>query len=127
MAKVVRELHFTTPNRVGVLSKVTNALKKARVNLVHAWACGDGARGYFGLVTNSNARAKKALAKLGYRATEKESLVVTLSNKPGALARIADKLAKAKLSVTCVSATSSGNRVSVLINTTNNKKARRVL
>lgn len=127
MAKIVKELHFTTSNRVGVLSKVTNALKKARVNLVHAWACGEGGRGYFGLVTNSNARAKKALAKLGYRATEKESLIVTLPNKPGALARVADRLARARLSVTCVSATSAGNRVSVLINTTNNKKARRVI
>ena len=128
MAKLVKELKFETPNKVGVLSKVTTALKNAGVNLVHAWACGEGSRGYFGLVTSNNTRAKRALKGLGIRASEKEMLVVNLSNKKGALARIAARLAKAKINILGISGTSgAGNRVSVLINTNNNKKARRLV
>lgn len=128
MAKSIKELHFSTPNRVGMLSKVASALSGAGVNLLHAWACGEGSEGYFGVVTNNNAKAKRALKKLGISAAEKEVLEVTLQNKSGALARIAARLAKAKINVTCLSATSAGpGRVTVLLNTKNNRKARRVI
>ena len=126
MAKKVKELQFSTPNRVGILGKVTDALKKARVNILHMWACGEGARGTFGIVTNSNARAKKALKKLGYSAKEKDILVVNLPNKVGALAKVATRLSKSGVNVTCVSATSAGGRVALLLGTRNNKKAQRL-
>ena len=129
MAKVLKELQFETPNKVGVLSKVTDALKKARVNLEQAWACGDGSKGHFGIVTSNNAKAKNALRKLGVKKfSEKELLMVSLSNKVGALARVASKLAKKGVGVTCLAATSAGkNRVGLLIGTKNNKKARRLI
>ena len=126
MAKKVKEIQFSTPNEVGVLSKVTGALKKARVNILHMWACGEGSKGTFGLVTNNNARAKKALKKIGRSFKEKEILVVNLPNKVGALARVANRLAKAGVNVTCVSATSGGNRVARHLGTKNNKKAQRL-
>ena len=129
MAKVLKELQFETANRTGVLSKVAEALKKARVNLEQAWACGESSKGYFGIVTSNNAKAKKASKKLGVRRfSEKEVLMVTLPNRVGALARIANKLAKGGVNVTCLSATSAGrNRVGVLLGTKNNKKARRLV
>ncbi len=126
MAKKVKELHFSVPNKVGTLYKITQALKKARVNILHAWACGEGATGHFGLITSSNSKAKRALKKLGIRTSEKDILVVSMANKVGALDRVAARLAKAKVNITCVSATSGGGRVSVLINTRNNAKAARV-
>lgn len=126
MAKKVKELQFSVPNKVGTLYKVTHALKAAKVNILHAWACGEGATGHFGLITNNNSKAKQALKKLGIRTSEKDILVVSLSNKVGALDRVAARLAKAKVNITCVSATSGGGRVSVLINTRNNAKAARM-
>ena len=127
MAKKLKELQFETPNRVGVLCKVTCVLKEAGVNILHAWACGEGPRGHFGLVTSNNAKAKKALKRLRLVAKEKDVLSVNLSNKTGALERVAYKLAKAGVSVTCLSATSAGNRVAVLFNTKNNNKAQRLV
>ena len=129
MAKVLKELQFETPNKTGVLAKVAEAMKKARVNLEQAWACGKGSRGHFGVVTSNNARAKKALKSLGIRRfSEKDVLMVALPNRVGALAGVARKLAKGRVSVTCLSATSAGkNRVAVLIGTSNNKKARRII
>ncbi|MBI2095999.1 MAG: hypothetical protein HYT89_07520 [Candidatus Omnitrophica bacterium] len=127
MAKQVRELQFTVPNKVGALSGITGALKTAKVNILHAWACGEGKSGYFGLVTSDNARAKKALARIGIKAGEKEALVLTLANRVGALDRAARLLANAKVDITCLSATSAGGRVAVLLGTKNNAKARRLV
>ena len=126
MAKKVKELQFSTSNKVGVLGQVTDALKKARVNILHLWACGEGSKGMFGLVTTNNARAKKALRKIGRSFKEKEVLVVSLQNKVGALAKVAKRLAKAGINVMGVSATSAGKRVSLLLGTRNNKKAQRL-
>ncbi len=78
-------------------------------------------------MTSNNAKAKKALKGLHISATEKEVLSVTLSHKVGSLERVAQRLAKAGVSVTCLSATSAGNRVAVLLNTKNNKKAQRLV
>ena len=127
MAKSVKELQFSTVNKIGVLSKVAGALKAAKVNILHAWGCGEGPTGQFGMVTSNNASAKKALKKIGISSTEKEVLVVTLSNKAGALAGIADKLAAAKVNITCLSATTGGSRVSVVLNTKDNKRAKNLV
>ena len=128
MAKKLKELQFTVPNRVGMLARVTGALKKANVNILHAWACGEGAKGSFGLVTNNNARAKAALKKIGARQIrEKEVLGVTLRNKVGALDRIALKLAKAGVNIDCVMATSGGGSVAVVLGAKQSARAARVI
>ena len=127
MAKKLKELEFETPNKVGVLCKVTCVLKEAGVNILHAWACGEGPKGHFGLVTSNNSKAKKALNAMGISAKEKDILSVTLSHKVGSLERVAYKLAKAGISLTCLSATSAGNRVTVLFNTKNNNKAQKIV
>lgn len=127
MAKKVKELEFSVPNKVGALAKITRALKDAKVNILHIRACGEGATGHFGMVTNNNARARSALRKLRISAREKDLLLLSLSHKVGALDRTAQRLAKARVNVSCLSATSSGNRVSVLLGTKNNSLARRIV
>ena len=127
MAKRVKELKFSVKNKVGVLAEVTSALKTARVNIIHATAWSEGVKGYFNLVTNNNAKAKKALSPLGIRATEGDVIVLTLKNKIGTLERSAKKLAKARINISCLSATTGGSRTSILIHTANNAKAARVI
>ncbi len=129
MARILKELQFETRNDVGVLSEVTEALKNSGVNLTHAWACGEGSRGYFGLITSDNSRAKKALKKIGIYPKEIEVLNIRLPNKTGELAKVAKKLSKARISITSVAATSGGNgrHVSLLVQTRNNQKARRII
>ena len=127
MAKAVKEIMFSTTNRVGLLEKVTDALKKARVNIQHICAWGEGSKAYFSVVTNSNAKARKALGKLGIHSRESEGLLLSLKNKVGSLERVARRLAKAKINIQCLTATTAGSRASVLFHTSNNRKARRVV
>ena len=123
MANKVKELRFTVRNKIGALAEVTRALKAAKVNMLHVAAWGEGAKGYFNLVTADNTAAKKALKKLGISAAEKDVLVVRLRNRVGSLDRIANRLAKAKIDIKGLSATTGGRTVAVMINTGNNAKA----
>ncbi len=128
MAGLIKELQFKTKNDVGVLSEVTQALKEYKINLLHAWACGEGSTGFFGIVTNNNALAIKALKSIGIRTKEREILTINLPNRTGELAKVAKKLAKARINITGVTATSAHRgRVSVLITTKNNQKAKRLI
>ena len=127
MAKKVKELQFTTPNKVGVLACITDAFKTAKINIQDIWAYVDGSKAYFGIITNKNAAAKRVLKKCGMRVKEKDLLVLNLQNKVGVLARISRRLAKGKVNITCLSATTSGKRASVLVNTNNNRKAMRLV
>jgi len=127
MAKKMKELQFSTPNRVGVLASVTDAFKKARVNILEIWACGEGSKACFGVVTDRNAAAKQALKKLGIKTSEKEVLISNLTNKVGSLAAFSRKLAKAKINITCLSATTNGKRASVLFGTNKNNRAQRLV
>ncbi len=127
MAKKVKELVFTTSNRVGILSRVSAALKGAGVNILHASACGEGSKGYFRIVTNDNGRAVRALKKIGIRAKQTPVLLLSLSNRAGALAEKAKKLARANINIKGISATSAGSRVSLLLRTSNDSKAARLV
>ena len=124
MAKKVKELQFSTPNRVGTLAKITDAFKKARVNISQIWACGEGSTACFGIVTDNNAKAKKLLKAHKITVKEKDILVLNLANKVGSLFNVANRLSKAKINITCLSATTNGKRASVVISTSNNNKAK---
>lgn len=127
MAKKVKELQFTVKNKIGALAQITEALKAAKVNMLHIAAWGEGAKGYFNLITENNGAAKKALKKAGIRVTEQEVMIITLRNKVGSLDHVAKRLAKAKIDIKGLSATTGGKRVAVMINTKNNGKAARMI
>ena len=127
MAKKAKEIQFSAPNKVGVLSKITEAFKQGKVNIQHAAAWSEGSKAHFNIVTSDNGRAKKALKKLKISAKEKDVLVLSMKNKVGSLGRVAKKLAKAGVSISCLTATTSGKNTSVLIHTTNDAKAQRVV
>ena len=127
MAKRIKEIYFSIPNKVGVLARVTAALKAAKVNIIHAVAWAEGSKGHFDIVTNNNAKAKNALSKIGIRAGNCDAIVLTLRNKVGSLDRAAKRLANAKVNIMCMSATSAGPRTSVVLHTKNNAKAARLV
>ena len=66
MAKALKtnQLSFTMPDRAGLLSEVTTALSGAKVNISAICAYEMEHSAYFMLTTDSNAKAKKAIARL---------------------------------------------------------------
>ncbi len=123
MAKIIKEIQFSLPNKVGGLKEITDALKAEKVNILHMVAWVEEKQAFVNLVTDNNSGAKKALEKLGISTSEKELLEVMLENKVGSLNEVAAKLSKAGIDITCLSATSAGAKVAVLLHTDNNAKA----
>jgi hypothetical protein len=103
--KEFTEITIVTPNKPGKLAQALQSIATAKINLIAL----DSSSGYdlnmVRLVTNNPAKAGKVLGKLGYSATESVVLGVTISDKPGQLARIAAVLSKSRVNIDYMYAT----------------------
>src|SRR4030043_2190 len=127
-AKKVREIGFTMPNKVGLLSVVTTAIAGAKVNITAICAYGMENTAYFMLTTNSNAKAKKALSPLGITIEEKDVVEIEVPDKRGELKKIAKKIADAGIDIQYMYATaSSGKKENCIFMTADNSKAIKVI
>lgn len=122
-ARRAREISFTMPNRVGLLSEVTTAIAKAKANITAICAYGMENSAYFMLTTDSNAKAKKALAPLGMGIEEKDVLQVEMPNKPGELQKVAKKIADAGIDIQYAYATAGGGKTTCVFKSADDQKA----
>jgi hypothetical protein len=130
MAKAVKTklLSFEMKDKPGLLSEVTVRLAKAKVNIsaICAYAWDDTA--YFDISTESNAKAKKALAGLGSEFEEEDIIAVEMPNKVGELQKVAKVIADAGINITYMYGTTSAGRTSkCLFATSDNAKAVRLI
>ncbi|HET7874027.1 MAG TPA: ACT domain-containing protein [Methylomirabilota bacterium] len=127
MAKTT-QLTITAQSKPGVLGRVARALAQAGVNINAVCAAESGGRGKLRLLVSDPARAKTALAAAKIRCGEEPALVLTLEDRPGALAEVAEKLGRAKINVKCAYATTAGaGPCQVVLAVANSDKAERAL
>ena len=127
-ARKVKEMEFTMPNKVGLLSEITTAIAGAKVNITAICAYGMENTAYFMLTTDGNAKAKKALAPLGVAIEEKDVVEVEALDKPGELQKVAKKIADAGIDIEYMYATaSSGKKETCIFMTSDNAKAIKVI
>jgi len=88
-------------DRPGQLAAATKALSDAGVNLWGSAASTARGKGTVGFVVKDKdaSKARRALTKAKIRATERKTIEVRLSDKPGALNRVAGRLAKNKVNI----------------------------
>jgi hypothetical protein len=121
------QLVLTLRSQPGVLASVARALADAGVNIT-ALCAGDAAgRGKIRILTTNVVKARRALKAAGYRPTEEPAFVVRLANKPGTLARTAEKVAKARINIRSAYATAGGRSSAVVITVGSPAKARKIL
>jgi hypothetical protein len=123
------QLTLSLVSRPGTLAALARTLADAGVNITALSAAETSGRGKIRLLVNNPVLARRALRKAKYRATEQPVFALRLRNKPGALARLAARLAKARINVRSIYATTTGrgSAVAVLSVGGNPSKARRVL
>jgi hypothetical protein len=123
------QLTLSLVSRPGTLAALARTLSEAGVNITALSAAEASGRGKIRLLVNDPARARRALRKAKYRASEEPAFVLRLRNKPGALARVAGRLAKERINVRSIYATTAGRgRAAVVLTVGGNvSKARRVL
>ncbi len=122
------QLVLTLKSRPGVLAAIARALADAGVNIA-ALGAGDAAgRGRLRLLVNNPVKARRALRAAGFRPTEEPAFVVRLRNKPGALARVAEKVAKARINIRSAYATTAGRGSAMVVLTVGSPaRARKIL
>ena len=105
--KQLKELTIMTPNKPGKLAQVLNTLAKAKLNLLAL----DSSSGYdLNLVRMIASDAKKTrslLEKLGYQVTETAVLAVTITDRPGQLAKLTTTLGRAGVNIEYMYATAA--------------------
>jgi hypothetical protein len=86
-------------NRPGALARVCEALAEAEIN-IHALSISDTVdHSVVRMVVSDPTKALMLLGERGVLALENEVLVMETANEPGVLAKIADRLAKAKINI----------------------------
>jgi hypothetical protein len=121
------QLVLTLQSRPGVLAKIARTLADASVNIV-ALCAGEGAgRGKLRLLVNNPVKARQALRAAGYRAAEEPAFLIRMRNRPGTLARVAERVARARINIKLAYATTAGSAAAVVMTVSSPSRARRVL
>lgn len=127
-AKRSKQLSLTMPNRVGLLSEVSTAIAGAKVNINAICAYEMEEKAYFMLLTESNAKAKKALSPLGGEIAEEDVITVEMPNKEGELQKVAKKIADAGIDINYMYGTAGPGKSSICVfKTADDKKAIKVI
>ena len=93
------QLSVALENKPGELARMASVVARAKEN-IQAMAVADGTEmGVVRMVTSSNAKARAALKKAGMSVVQSPVIVAKLTNKQGALAAAARKLAAAKVNI----------------------------
>lgn len=128
-------MHITTQlalfleNKPGTLARVCDAMNAAKIN-IYAISISDTVdHSVIRMVVNDTRKALLMFEEHGTLVVESEVLMIEGDNKPGSLARIAHRLAKARINIEyAYCATSPGAKKGLLIlRPSNPKKALKIL
>lgn len=124
---VEKQLSVFVQNKVGSLGDLCAGLSKEQINIKAMSIVDDLEWGIVRLIVDDTEKAKETLHKLGLMFGESNVLTVELDNHPGALAELANSLAKKNINIELAFATAAGNRSLVVLTTTDDKKANNIL
>ena len=104
MTKAVleRQLIITVDNRVGTLAEITSLVASSKINLIAMCAYAVDNKGVIMFVCDNSNEAKKLLKSKRYDVREEEVILLSVSNKPGALQAISQQIADVGIDLTLV-------------------------
>ena len=98
MAKMT-QLTVSCQNHPGALAEIAGILCKANVNILAFNAGSASSMGYVQFIVDHPSRAKRKLEQKGFSCYEERVVYLTVPNVPGALFRLASKLAAKGINV----------------------------
>ena len=131
--KTATQLAIYIGNRPGTLAAACDALAKAGINIealaTEGSSSGPQSDELVRMVVDDPNKAVAVLEQVGAMAIQTDVLVIEGSNKPGLVARIADRLAKADINIESIflSAGSSAESCVVILRPSNVEQAMRTL
>ena len=129
MAKAMKmkQLSFSLPNKIGLLSELTSFITAAKINIQAICAYGMGEEGYFMIITDDNAKAKKVISHMGAEVKTEEVVAVEVPNKMGQLQQVAKKISDAGIDISYVYGSPVKSRMTLILKTADDKKALKAL
>ena len=123
------QLVISGKSRPGVIAQVTQVLGEAKVNIKAFSAPEVTGAGKLRLLVADLEGARAALKTAKIKFVEETALLLSLTNKPGALREVADLLTKARINIKCGYCTPSreGKRAIVVLTVSNTAKALTIL
>lgn len=116
-------------NKPGVLAQVTTALADAKINIVAMTLVDAQEHGVLRFVAEQPEDARQVLSRLNLPMTETEVLCLEMSNRPGALADVANLLGKNHININYayVTAGAPGGRSTGIFKVADQNKAIKLL
>jgi len=116
-------------NKPGVLARVLGEFAQAKVNIMAITMMDSMEHGVMRVVFAAPDKAKKVLEKLNMPFSETDVLCITLTNQSGALALVAEKLARNHINISYAYCTAGakGGRTTGILKVANVQKAMKVL
>lgn len=125
---MIKEIVVSVDDEVGVVADITQTLADAGVNIETISVDGLGDRGVIILTTDSYDVAMDALRQAKFELVTHDAMVLRLEDKPGALAKVADKLRGAQVSIQSLHVLKSdGDYVRVAVTVDDREKAEAML
>ncbi|MBM4046795.1 MAG: ACT domain-containing protein [Planctomycetes bacterium] len=126
---IQKQLSVFLANKPGTLAKMCATLGKAKINILALAVSDTVDHAVVRLVVDHPDRACLLLGDTGALVVENDVLMVELPNRPGELARVASKLAKAKMNIEYAYCTSGETQATgtLLLRVDNPRKALKVL
>ncbi|MFH0940140.1 MAG: ACT domain-containing protein [Planctomycetota bacterium] len=126
---VIKQLSIFLENKPGVLARLCRDFAKQKINIEGLSVSDTVDHAVVRLITNDPAKAITVLEGAGVLVVETDVLALNLADKPGELALIADRFAKAKVNIeyaygTTTVGTAQGR---LILRVSDIKKARKVL
>jgi len=116
-------------NKPGVLARVLGEFAQAKINIIAITMMDSMEHGVMRVVFATPDKAKKVLETLNMPYSETDVLCITLTNESGALASVAEKLARSHINISYAYCTSGakGGRTTGILKVANVQKAMKVL
>ena len=127
--QIVTQFSIFMVNKPGVLAQVLSEFARAKINITAVTMMDSAEHGVMRVIFESPEKAKQALKKLNMPYSETEVICVELTNKPGALASVAEKLAREHINISYAYCTAGakGGRATGVLKVADVKKAVKLL
>lgn len=126
---IAKQLALFLANKPGTLSEVCEELAKAKINIYALTISDTVDHSVVRMVVSDSNKALMLLGERGVLVVESDVLMIENSNKPGSLAKIAQRLSQAKINIEYAYLATSPNSTKglLILRPSNTKKALEVL
>jgi hypothetical protein len=127
--QITKQLAIFLDNRPGMLARVADALAEAKVNIYAITSSDTVDHTVIRMVVSDYRKAMHVFEEHGTLVVEDDVIIIEGSNKPGELARLAHKLANARVNIEyCYSATPEDAKKGLMVmRVSDPKKAMKIL